>query len=107
MQPASKELTQYLNELGVCLSPGYRTEINLQAVRWIQTLATVLERGYVMTIDYGFESTDLYKPSRSQGTLRCYRNHTTNTSLYEQIGRQDITTYINFSALAHWGPNKG
>ena len=107
LQPASRELTQYLNELGVCLSTGYRTEINLQAVRWIQTLATGLKRGYVMTIDYGFESADLYKPSRSQGTLRCYRNHTTNTSLYEQIGRQDITTYINFSALAHWGAKQG
>ncbi|SFD62719.1 SAM-dependent methyltransferase [Spirosoma endophyticum] len=62
-----------------------------------------------MTIDYGFESADLYTPSRRQGTLRCYRNHTTNTSLYEQIGGQDITTSINFSALAHYTrvPNKG
>ena len=107
LRPASRELTHYLDELGVCLSPGYRTEINLEAVGWIQTLATALKRGYVMTIDYGFESADLYKPGRSQGTLRCYRNHTTNTSLYEQIGHQDITTYINFSALAHWGAKHG
>ncbi|MBC3789053.1 class I SAM-dependent methyltransferase [Spirosoma utsteinense] len=107
LQPASRELTNYLNELDVRLSPGYRTEINLQAVRWIQTVATALKRGYVMTIDYGFESADLYKPGRSQGTLRCYRNHTTNTNLYEQIGSQDITTYINFSALAHWGAKQG
>ena len=107
LRPASKELTNYLNELDVHLSPGYHAEINLQAVGWIQSLATALKRGYVMTIDYGFESTDLYKPGRSQGTLRCYRNHTTNTSLYEQIGGQDITTYINFSALAHWGAKHG
>jgi SAM-dependent MidA family methyltransferase len=107
LQPASQVLTDYLNELGVCLSAGYRTEINLHAIDWIQTLASALTRGYVMTIDYGFESNDLYKPSRSQGTLRCYRNHTTNTSLYEQLGNQDITTYINFSALAHWGAKQG
>ena len=107
LRPASQELTNYLNELDVHLSPGYHTEINLQAVNWIQSLATALKRGYVLTIDYGFESTDLYIPGRSQGTLRCYRNHTTNTSLYEQIGGQDITTFINFSALAHWGAKYG
>ncbi|WP_018621752.1 class I SAM-dependent methyltransferase [Spirosoma luteum] len=107
LQPASLELTHYLNELGVCLPTGYRTEINLEAVRWIQTVGTALKRGYVMTIDYGFDSKELYKPSRSQGTLRCYRNHTVNTSLYEHIGCQDITTYINFSALAHWGAKSG
>ena len=107
LQPASEELSHYLNELNVTLPPGFRTEINLQALGWIKTIAAHLKQGYVMTIDYGYESVDLYKPGRSQGTLRCYRNHTTNQSLYEHIGTQDMTTYVNFSALRHWGAKQG
>lgn len=106
-RPASEELNHYLAELDVTLPPGFRTEINLQALDWLETIAGHLKRGYVMTIDYGYESADLYKPSRCQGTLRCYHNHTTNLSVYEQIGAQDITTFINFSALRHWGAKRG
>ncbi|MDB5243711.1 MAG: hypothetical protein JWP57_4337 [Spirosoma sp.] len=107
LKPAPEELSHYLDELAVTLPPGFRTEINLQALSWIETIASHLQRGYVMTIDYGYESVDLYQPGRSQGTLRCYRNHTTNQRLYEHIGTQDITTYVNFSALRHWGAKVG
>ncbi|HLL94642.1 MAG TPA: SAM-dependent methyltransferase [Spirosoma sp.] len=107
LQPAADELSRYLDELAVTLPPGFRTEINLQALSWIETIAAHLKQGYVMTIDYGYESADLYQPGRSQGTLRCYRNHTTNQSLYEHIGAQDMTTYVNFSALRHWGAKQG
>ncbi len=107
LRPATKELSQYLDELAVTLPPGFRTEINLQALRWIESVARHLQRGFVMTLDYGYESVDLYQPGRSQGTLRCYRNHTTNQGLYEHIGTQDITTHVNFSALQHWGAKQG
>lgn len=106
LQPASGELKAYLSELDVTLPTGFRTEINLQAIHWIEMIAAHLKRGYVMTIDYGYESAELYKSSRSQGTLRCYKNHTINTSLFDQIGNQDITSYINFSALRHWGQKR-
>jgi SAM-dependent MidA family methyltransferase len=105
--PASEELNNYLDELTVTLPPGFRTEINLQALGWIESIAAHLQQGYVMTIDYGYESENLYQPGRCQGTLRCYRNHTTNQSLYEHIGLQDMTTYVNFSALRHWGAKQG
>ena len=107
LQPAPAELRHYLTELGVTLPPGFRTEINLQALGWLETIAAHLQRGYVLTIDYGDESADLYQPSRSQGTLRCYRQHTTSESLYEHLGAQDMTTSINFSALRHWGTKHG
>lgn len=107
LQPATGELSHYLAELNVTLPPGFRTEINLQAVTWIETIAAALKRGYVMTIDYGYASADLYRPSRSEGTLRCYRNHTTNLDWYDYIGAQDITSYINFSALIRWGAKQG
>ena len=107
LKPASTELFRYLAELQVSLPNGFRTEINLEATKWLQQVAKALEEGYVITIDYGYTSEEFYRPSRSQGTILCYRGHTINDNPYQEIGRQDITAHVNFSALCHWGQKNG
>lgn len=107
LQPASEALKAYFEELNISLPRGYRTEINLQATQWIAEVAMALKKGYVLTIDYGYISSQLYSEQKKQGTLMCYNKHTTNENLYTDIGRQDITTHINFSALCHWGFKNG
>lgn len=107
LKPASKRLKDYLSSLKVTLPQGFRTEINLKATEWIQELAESLQMGYVMTIDYGYPSEELYRGYRSQGTLLCYHKHTVNDDPYRDIGKQDITTHVNFSALHHWGARNG
>lgn len=107
LQPASQELKAYLEELNIVLPKGYRTEINLQATQWIAEIAKALKKGYVLTIDYGYTSSQLYSEQKRQGTLMCYNRHATNENLYTAIGRQDITAHINFSALCHWGFKNG
>lgn len=105
--PATDSLANYFDELRVQLPFGYRTEINLQAVKWIQEIAKVLAKGFVLTIDYGFPAIDLYAEARRAGTLVCYHKHRVNFCPYENIGEQDITTHVNFSALHHWGLQNG
>ncbi len=107
LKPALEELKNYLSELGVVLPPGYRTEINLDAVNWMEAVAASLKRGFVITIDYGYPSSELYREYRNMGTLMCYYRHTTNDSPYEHIGEQDITSHVNFSGLEHWGSKNG
>lgn len=107
LQPARPELRDYLAELGICLVNGYATEINLEALDWMEEIALHLKRGYVMTIDYGCKSSEMFKASRSQGTLVCYYMHSINDSFYTHIGQQDMTTHVNFSALSHWGKING
>lgn len=104
--PANKALTDYFIEMGVQLSADFRTEVNLEATEWIQNIASALKTGYVMTIDYGYTSSELYKDSRRTGTLLCYHEHTVNDSPYKDAGKQDITAHINFSALCRWGFKK-
>lgn len=103
LKPASCELKNYLAELGVVLPQGYRTEINLDAVKWIQEIGASLKKGFVITIDYGYPSPELYQEYRNRGTLMCYYKHTANENPYQHIGEQDITSHVNFSALNHWG----
>jgi SAM-dependent MidA family methyltransferase len=107
LRPAAEALKAYLKELEVNLPPGFRTEINLQAMEWIKDISQILKKGFVMTIDYGHPSSDLYSQSRKTGTLVCYHRHRVNPSPYEHVGEQDITTHVNFSALNHWGRNHG
>lgn len=107
LQPARAELRDYLAELGICLARGYATEVNLEALEWIAEVALALKSGYLITIDYGCENPDMYKASRSQGTLVCYHKHSVNDSFYMHIGEQDMTAHVNFSALSHWGEKNG
>jgi SAM-dependent MidA family methyltransferase len=107
LKPARDELRLYLDELGVVLPYGFRTEINLEMLDWIIDVATALEKGFLITIDYGYPSNELYSSLRRAGTLLCYKQHQVNDNPYRDIGRQDITAHVNFSALQHWGLKRG
>jgi SAM-dependent MidA family methyltransferase len=107
LKPASDDLKNYLKQLDVCLPQGFRTEINLQAVKWLEEISSILKKGFVITIDYGFHSEELYHERRHEGTVVCYHKHKINNSPYTNIGEQDITAHVNFSALQHWGNRYG
>lgn len=103
LKPAPEELANYLSELNIELPEGFHAEINLQAINWMNEIATILEKGFIITIDYGFTSSQLYHPSRYRGSLTCFHNHTMNDNFYKNIGKQDITSHVNFSAISHFG----
>jgi SAM-dependent MidA family methyltransferase len=105
LRPASGILKDYLIRLGIKLPRGYQAEINIEATQWIQEVGEALQRGWVMTIDYGYSADTLY--SKPTGTLACYHRHRVHHCPYENIGEQDITAHVNFSALDHWGRRKG
>ena len=79
----------------------YRGEVNLHLGYWADSVAATLERGYVVTIDYGYDRPELYKPTRVEGSLRCYYQHTLSQSPLTRIGKQDITSHVDFTAVDH------
>ncbi|MDB4924436.1 SAM-dependent methyltransferase [Mucilaginibacter sp.] len=107
LRPASPQLKAYFSELNVELPAGYRTEVNLEAVEWLDKISRYLQKGYVLTIDYGYLSDEFYKSCRSRGTVLCYNRHEVNEQFYHHVGKQDITAHVNFSALCHWGHQHG
>ncbi|WP_457640081.1 class I SAM-dependent methyltransferase [Persephonella sp.] len=100
---APEEILRYIKELNIKIPEGMQTEINLDAVQYIQKIAKKLKKGYVITIDYGYPSAELYKPYRMRGTLLCYYRHRYSENFYENVGMQDITSHVNFSALKYYG----
>ena len=105
--PANAQLKRFFDEMGITLAPGFRTEVNLDARTWIGNIADRIRRGFILTIDYGGCSDELLREPRSCGTLLCYHAHRPNDDPYIHIGRQDITSHVNFSALMHWGEQSG
>jgi SAM-dependent MidA family methyltransferase len=101
------DIKNYLQQLNVDLPKDYRTEINLRAYDWIKDVASALAKGFIITIDYGYSCSELYNVQRNKGTLTCYHHHTINHSPYTNIGMQDITAHVNFSALYNWGKEYG
>lgn len=82
---------------------GYRTEVNLEALRWLETITQKLKQGYLLTIDYGYTAQKYYHPQRYQGTLKCYYQHRHHDNPYINIGSQDLTAHVDFTALERQG----
>jgi len=43
---------------------------------------------------------EYHHPQRNEGTLRCYYKHKSSDNPFNKIGKQDITTSVNFSDIA-------
>ncbi len=105
--PSTPELEAYLVRYGIPLHPGQEAEISLAGLKWFEAVATSLQQGFILTIDYGWPKAALYAPERNIGTLLCYYKHTVEDNPYHRIGEQDITTHVNFSALIERGEELG
>jgi len=108
---STPRLGEYFERVGVDWAKGYplgyRTEAHLAALDWIATVADVLHRGYLLTIDYGYPAERYYNPHRTQGTLQCYYQHAHHNDPYRYLGHQDITAHVNFTALERQGEQCG
>lgn len=105
--PSTPELEERLARLGVVLLPGQRAEINLLAGRWLAGVARAMERGFVMTIDYGYPAAELYAPFRKNGTLLCYFRHRVEENPFVRVGKQDMTSHVDFTSLIDLGEELG
>lgn len=99
------ELFEAARELKTRIDPdgnigSYITEIGLAARHFTLGLAKVLQRGAVILIDYGFGRDEYYHPQRSRGTLMCHYRHRAHDDPFYLPGLQDITSHVDFSAIA-------
>ena len=106
-EPSTAALSARLEAEGVTLAEGQRAEICLALEPWIQDAAASLERGFVLTVDYGHPAQALYAPERRGGSLRCYYRHTLSGNPYDRVGAQDITAHVDFTAVTALGERHG
>lgn len=89
------------------LVDGYVSELHCQAEAWVRTVSDQLEQGSIIIIDYGYPEHEYYHPERTTGTLACFRRHEVHFNPYINIGYQDISTHVNFTAIARVACTQG
>lgn len=85
----------------------YFAEVNLAAEGWVASLADCLKQGAIFIIDYGHDRASYYHPQRSQGTMMCYYQHQGHDNPLILPGLQDITSHVEFTALAEMALDAG
>ncbi len=79
---------------------GTLAELRPAAATWMRQLSSRLQHGFILVIDYGFPREKMFAPHRREGTFSCYRNHKRDATPLEDPGLKDITSHVDFTALA-------
>ena len=82
------------------LADGYSSEVGFQQQAWLRSLGDRLQSGVIIVIDYGFPCHEFFHPQRCNGTLMCHYRHHSHSDPYINVGLQDITAHVDFTALA-------
>lgn len=86
---------------------GYVSEVNMELAPWLAAVAGVLERGVMLFVDYGLPRREYYAAERSSGTLLCHFRHRFNDDPFARPGLQDITAWVDFTAIAEAAERAG
>jgi SAM-dependent MidA family methyltransferase len=105
--PSTPKLAAYFDALGLVPGEGSYAEVNLAAIEWMEGVAASLARGYVLTFDYGYEAASLYAPWRRDGTLLCFSKQSASSDPYQRVGKQDMTSSVDFTTLQRVGEEAG
>jgi SAM-dependent MidA family methyltransferase len=89
------------------LDPGYESEVNLVASAWLENLASKVERGYVLAVDYGYPRDQFYSPSRNTGTLQSYAKHRRGGSVLADVGESDVTAHVEWTTVVEEAEHAG
>ena len=106
-QPAPSDVLNELHRWGVPPMEGFTAEIRPAAGTWIRSVAHQIQRGLMLTMDYGLPAPDLYHPSRSAGTLVALREHRHTPDPLQDPGNQDLTAHVNYTELIQEGEKEG
>ena len=102
--PCAPPVAEYLRRNVSSPAQGQIVEVSLEALDWLRRIAGALERGFVLTIDYGYTAEEIAGGKRfPQGSLMSYRRHQAYEDVLCDPGGLDITAHVNFAALAARG----
>lgn len=102
--PAPPSIADLINarladQMGELPQP-YRSELHATLSPWITAMTDTLARGVALFVDYGYPRSEFYLPQRSEGTLVCHYRHHAHDDPLILPGLQDITAFVDFTALA-------
>lgn len=105
---AESAYADYFATRGIELLDGQFADISLEWSALYDDLARLVERGLIVTFDYGFPQKQLFDPRiRRFGTAAAYSRQRVTRDLLANPGEQDLTAHINFDDLIRAGEARG
>ena len=104
-EPSTDLIQARLQDLDIPIQDGLNGEMNLHIDDWARAVAACLDRGIVITIDYGDWAKPLY--NRPVGTLQTYYRQTQAGNPLKMVGKKDITAHADFTSLINAGAEYG
>jgi SAM-dependent MidA family methyltransferase len=98
LPPLATEL-EFLDRYGVHPEADKRIEVSIVAQNWMRQIARAIQRGVLVIVDYGY-TRNQQLAGRHRDTLMAYRHHSSSPDPYQDPGERDLTTHVNFTALA-------
>ncbi len=93
-------IEQQCRAAGTPLPVGYTSEFCPGIRAFAATLSYCLAQGLIILADYGGSRREMYLPERSDGTMRCHYRHRAHDDPFFMPGLQDITAWVDFTAVA-------
>jgi SAM-dependent MidA family methyltransferase len=109
VQSSSHDFNQTVSELAshYQLQSPYLSEVCLFMKPWFAQLSQALTESVIVLIDYGYPGHEYYHRDRLMGTLMCHHQHHSHPDPLIQVGEQDITAHVDFTAVAIAAENAG
>lgn len=86
--------------LPVPMRDGFLSELRPGQGDWIRAATERLRQGAALLTDYGLPRAQYYHPSRDGGSLCGFRRHRRMADVLAMPGAQDLTAWVDYSALA-------
>lgn len=102
-RPADAELELAVRALELAEDLPFVSEINVHLAHWLNAVCAAQKTGVALFIDYGYPRSEYYRPDRREGTLICHYRHRAHDNVFFWPGLQDITAFVDFTALAEAG----
>jgi len=104
----NNEIAEVCATMRLSLAEGQIYELNPGAAAFVSRAAELLNRGLLITVDYGASRDELLSaPNRFAGTLRGFRRHQFADDALANPGEQDLTTTIDWTAMQEAGRRSG
>lgn len=100
-------IQSFLEDSGLVLQLNQRIEIPLSMVEFVKKIADVIERGLILTVDYGYTNEEWMEPSHQDGSLRGYYQHGQVNDVLKNPGEIDITSHVHFDSFIQIGEEHG
>jgi len=85
----------------------YCSEINIGLKIWLDSVQSVMNKGVILLVDYGYSMSDYYHPSKFDGNLLCHYRHYAHNDPFFYPGLQDITASVDFTSVAEYAEEIG